>query len=145
MPILTGMSRFLPPVAILALLTTGCALPPPDQPAHPNRMGRFLGLVANCGCSDISAGRMLADYPRAVAERYSPAEIQAMKGWVELGATERYDNQIEICAQACSQTCMVNAVAAPLGGRVNPGVPACLVSERDLHLTQGRFDGNERF
>lgn len=55
-------------VAILVLTALGaCALPPPDQPAHPIRMGRFLGLVARCGCSDISGARMLADYPRAVA------------------------------------------------------------------------------
>lgn len=130
-------------VAVLALALAGCTLPPPDQPAHPSRMGRFMGLVANCGCSDLSADRMLAEYPRAAAGRYSEAEIRAMRGYVELGATERYDNQLEICKEACSQACMVNAVAAPLGGRTNPGVAACLVSERDLHLTVGRFDSSD--
>lgn len=128
-------------VALVAVTLAGCALPPPDRPAHPVRMGRFLGLVANCGCSDISPGRMLAEYPRAVAGRYSEADIAAMKGYVDAGASERYDNQIEICKEACSQRCMVNAVAQPLGGKLNPGTPACLVSERDLHLTVGRFNG----
>lgn len=128
-------------IVLLTLALAGCVLPPPDQPAHPTRMGRFLGLVANCGCSDITPDRMLAEYPRAIAGRYSEAEIKSMRGYVDLGASERYDNQLEICKEACSQTCMVNAVVAPLGGRVNPGVAACLVSERHLHLTPGKFDG----
>lgn len=125
---------------LLVLAVSGCALPPPDQPAHPYRMGRFLGLVANCGCSDITPDRMLAEYPRAVAGRYSEAEVATMRGHVDVAASERYDNQMEICAATCAQRCMVNAVAEPLGGRITPGVPACLVSERDLHLPTGRYD-----
>lgn len=123
---------------LAVLLLTGCALPPPDQPATPNRMGRFLGLVANCGCAGIDGDRMLAQYGRAVAGRYSEAEIKAMHGYVDLGTTERFDNQMEICAEICSQTCMVNSVAAPLGGRLGGDGSSCLVSERDLHLTEGR-------
>lgn len=127
-----------PTVLVLAILAlAGCTLPPPDQPAAPNRMGRFLGLVANCGCSDIGADRMLAEYPRAVAGRYSDAEIKAMHGYVDVGATEKYDNQIVICQSACSQTCMVNSVAQPLGGKLLGDGRSCLVSERDLHLTEG--------
>lgn len=119
------------------LLVASCSLPPPDQPAAPNRMGRFLGLVANCGCSDISPDRMLADYPRAVADRYGETEIKAMHGYVDVGAYEKYDNQLVICRAACAQTCMVNSVAAPLGGRLSGDGRSCLVSERDLHLTEG--------
>ncbi|WP_173978041.1 hypothetical protein [Magnetospirillum sp. UT-4] len=129
-------------VLLVALVLAGCALPPPDQPAHYQRMGRFLGLVANCGCSDIGRDRMLAEYPRALGGRYTPDEVKAMRGYVDLGAHEKYENQFLICAEVCSQTCMVNAVAEPLGGRVTPGVPACLVSERDLHLTFGETGGD---
>ena len=126
---------------VMASLLAGCALPPPDQPAHPGRMGRFLGLVSRCGCSDIAPERMLADYAKA-ARHYSAADIEAMRGYVDLGLTENFDNQMEICAEACSQSCMVNAVAAPLGGRTVAGVAACLVNERDLHLGVGRFSGD---
>jgi hypothetical protein len=129
----------------LLLTLTGCALPAPDQPAWYGRMGRFIGLVAQCGCSDISPDRAVADYARALAGRYSDAEVAAMKGYVADGAVERYDNQIEICREACGQACMVNAVAQPLGGRTIPAIPACLVSERDLHLTGGRFEGPYKF
>ena len=121
-------------VVALVMALGGCSLPPPDQPAYYARMGRFLGLVADCGCSNIAPERMIADYPKALGGHYSPAEIKAMKGYVEMGATERWDNQGSICADACMQPCMVNAVAQPLGGRTVPGVPACLVSERNLHL-----------
>jgi hypothetical protein len=127
-------------VLLVALTLGGCALlPPPDQPAYHARMGRFLGLVARCSCSDIAPDRMVADYAKALGGRYGDSEIRSMKGYVADGAFERYDNQIEICAEVCGQSCMVNAVAAPLGGRTKPGVEACLVSERDLHLTVGRF------
>ena len=122
-------------VVALVLALGGCSmLPPPDQPAHYSRMGRFLGLVASCGCSDITPARMIADYSKALGGHYSADEIKKMKGYVELGADERWDNQASICADACMQPCMVNAVAQPLGGRTVPGVEACLVSERDLHL-----------
>ncbi len=122
--------------ALAVLLLVGCALPPPDQPAHYTRMGRFMGLVANCGCSDISADRMKADYAKALGGRYSEAEIKAMKGYVAVGADEQWQNQMQVCAEVCSQRCMVQAVVEPLGGR-GTGTKACLVSERDLHLTDG--------
>ncbi len=126
---------------LLSLSLAGCALPPPDQPAYFSRMGRFMGLIANCGCSDITSARMLADYPAAVNGRYSEAEVKAMKGYVDLGNIERWDNRAVICAEVCGQRCMVQAVVGPLGGR-DTGVPACLVSERDLHLSDGiKFDG----
>ncbi|MGE5548579.1 MAG: hypothetical protein ACM33T_16860 [Solirubrobacterales bacterium] len=129
-------------VSILAL--AACTLPASDQPAHYSRMGRFMGLVARCGCSDITPSRMVAEYPRALGSRYSAADIERMHGYVAAGATEKFDNEIEICAEACSQRCMVNAVAGPLGGRTVPGVPACLVNERDLHLTEGRWFGDNQ-
>ncbi|MGE4279833.1 MAG: hypothetical protein AB7G62_09625 [Magnetospirillum sp.] len=132
--------RRLMALGVVAFLA-GCALPPPDQPASVNRMGRFLGLVSHCGCSDIDADRMLAEYPKAVAH-YSTADIKAMKGYVDVGLSENFDNQIEICTEACSQSCMVNAVAQPLGGKTIPGTAACLVNERDLHLTEGRMSGD---
>lgn len=96
-----------------------------------------MGLVARCGCSDITTDRMLAEYPRVVSGRYSEADIKAMHGFVDVGVSENYDNQIEICAEACSQTCMVNSVAQPLGGKSSGDGASCLVSERDLHLTEG--------
>lgn len=126
---------------VLSLLLTGCALPPPDQPAYFARMGRFMGLVANCGCSDISTDRMLKDYALALGGRYSDAEIKAMKGYVDLGASERWPNITEVCAEVCSQRCMVQSVVEPLGGR-GTGEKACLVSERDLHLTDGAQIGD---
>lgn len=135
------MKRFHPLVLIVPL--AACVLPPADQPAHFTRMGRFAGLIAKCGCSDITPSRMLAEYERALAGLYSAEELRRMRGHVEAGATENFDNQYEICAEACSQTCMVNAVAAPLGGRTFPGIAACTVTERDLHLTLGRHgDGS---
>lgn len=129
----------------VALCLASCTLPSADQPAAPNRIGRFMGLIANCGCSDISADRMLADYPRAVSGLYSPADVQKMHGYVDLGAYEKYDNQVAICAEACSQTCMVNAVAKPLGGRLEGDGRTCLVSERDLHLTEGLRNSGRGF
>jgi len=124
-------------ILILAALLSACALPPADKPASPNRVGRFMGLVANCGCADITRDRMLAEYPRAVSGQYSEADITRMRGYVDLGAHEKWDNQIHICAEACAQTCMVNAIAKPLGGRLRGDGATCLVSERDLHLTDG--------
>lgn len=133
------------PILALAAALSSCTLPPPDQPASPNRMGRFLGLVASCGCSDITPQRMLAEYPRAVTGLYSQADIKKMHGYVDLGAYENFDNQIEICAGACSQTCMVNAVAKPLGGRLRGDGATCLVNERDLHLGTGVRRDSNRF
>ena len=130
-------------VALLVLLAlTGCALPPPDQPAHPSRMGRFMGLVSQCGCSDIGPDRMLAEYGKAVVGRYTETEIKSMRGYVDLGRSEKFDNPMEICAEACGQSCMVNAVAQPMGGRSIAGTGTCLVSERHLHLTVGRTGGD---
>lgn len=121
-----------------ALVVASCSLlPPPDQPAAPNRIGRFIGLIANCGCSDIGPERMLVEYPRAVADRYSAAEIKSMHGYVDVGAYERYANQIVICRAACSNTCMVNSVVAPLGGKLAGDGRSCPITERDLHLTEG--------
>lgn len=134
-------ARSLMTVVVLVALG-GCALPPPDRPAHPVRMGRFLGLVARCGCSDIDGARMLTDYPRAAAGHYDADQIRAMHGYVDAALAENFDNQIEICAEVCTQSCMVNAVVQPLGGRTIADAPACLVSERDLHLTPGRFGGD---
>ncbi len=128
---------------LLCLFAGACSLiPPPDQPASVPRLGRFIGLVARCECSNISTSRILAEFPRAVSQHYSAAQIDALRGYVELGATERFDNQIVICAEACSQTCMVNAIAGPLGGALQGNGAACLVSERDLHLTMGTFGRN---
>ncbi|EME70240.1 hypothetical protein H261_09282 [Paramagnetospirillum caucaseum] len=120
----------------LTLLLLAACVPPPDQPAHYTRMGRFMGLVANCGCSDIGAERMIAEYRKALGDLYPAGEVAAMKGYVDLGAGETWENQIQICAEVCAQRCMVQAVAAPLGGR-GTGEKPCLVSERDLHLTDG--------
>lgn len=133
--------RIVLALTIVALLA-GCALPPPDQPAHPSRMGRFLGLVSRCGCSDIDGERMLAEYGKATAGHYSEAQTKSMRGYVDLALSENFDNQLDICAEACSQTCMVNAVAGPLGGRTLAGAGTCLVSERDLHLTIGLTGGD---
>ena len=125
------------PLLLFVVLTLGaCALPPPDQPAHYARMGRFMGLIANCGCSDIAAEGMIARYPDALGGRYSAEEISKMAGYVKLGAGEIWDNMTQICVEVCSQRCMVQSVVAPLGGR-GTGEAACLVSERDLHLTDG--------
>jgi hypothetical protein len=119
--------------SLLAL--AGCWLPPPDQPAHYTRMGRFMGLVALCGCSSVTPERMVADYPKALGGRYSDAEIKAMRAYVDLASIEKWPNQAVICAEVCSQRCMVQAVVEPLGAAAT-GTPPCLVSERDLHLTQ---------
>ncbi|RAU20693.1 hypothetical protein CU669_17285 [Paramagnetospirillum kuznetsovii] len=128
-------------ILILCLLALGgCMLPSADQPAHFARMGRFMGLIANCGCSDISVDRMRADFGQALGGRYSAAEIKAMKGYVDLGAAEQWQNMPLVCGEVCSQRCMVQSVVEPLGGR-GMGEKACLVNERDLHLTDGnQFD-----
>ena len=121
---------------LLLLVLTACALPPPDQPAYFARMGRFMGLVANCGCSDIGPDRMVAQYSQALGGRYSAEDMRKMEGYVKLGATEAWSNMTQVCAEVCGQRCMVQAVVEPLGGR-GTGEAACLVSERDLHLTDG--------
>ena len=126
----------VPAVLLLALSLAACTLAPPDQPAAPNRMGRFLGLVVSCRCSDIDADTMIAEYPRVLGGRYSEAAVRGMKGYVILGTTEQWDNQGSICAGVCSRHCMVNAVVAPLGGRTTPGIEPCLVGERDLDLEE---------
>jgi hypothetical protein len=123
------------PVLLLPLLLSSC-LPPPDQPAWYGRMGRFLGLVANCGCSDISPDKMIAEYTKALGGRYTPDETRAMRGYVMLAATERWDNRVEVCGEVCAQRCMVQTVVEPLGGR-GVGAAPCPVTEIDLHLTDG--------
>ena len=65
-----------------------------------------------------------------------------MRGYVDLALGENFDNQLEICGEVCAQDCMVNAVVLPLGGLPRGDGTACPVSERDLHLTQGRQDGD---
>lgn len=139
------LRRLIAAFAMLLTVASCALLPPPDQPAAPNRMGRFMGLIANCGCSDISVDRMLAEYPRAVAGRYTDAQVKSMHGYVDVGGYERYDNQIVICRAACSQTCMVNSVAAPLGGKLSGDGSTCPVTERDLHLTEGVRSNNGTF
>jgi len=119
---------------LAVLLLAACALPPSDEPAHFNRMARFMGLVAHCGCSDISTERMLLDYPKVVQGHYPEKEISSMRAYVELAVAERQDNLAVICAEVCSQRCMVQSVVEPLGGR-RVSETACLVSDRDLHLT----------
>lgn len=121
--------------ALLLGLLAAC-VPPPDQPAYFSRMGRFMGLIANCGCSDIGPERMVAEYRKALGDRYAANEVTAMEGYVKYGATERWDNLHHVCVEVCSQRCMVQSVVEPLGGR-GTGEAACLVSERDLHLTEG--------
>lgn len=123
-------------VTALLLSMVAACVPPPDQPAYHTRMGRFMGLVANCGCSDVTPERMVADYRKALGDRYPAEEVKAMEGYVKYGATERWDNLPQVCAEICGQRCMVQAVVEPLGGR-GTGEKACLVSERDLHLTDG--------
>ena len=123
-------------VATMVLLCLLGACVPPDQPAHYIRMGRFMGLISSCGCSDIAPDKMLAEYPKALGGHYPAAEVTAMKGYVDLGIGEKWENQTQVCAEVCGQICMVQAVAKPLGGR-DTGVQPCLVNERDLHLTDG--------
>jgi hypothetical protein len=134
----TQKRAFFCSLICLLFLMTGCTAP--DQPASPERLGRFMGLVAQCGCSDVTPDRMLVEYSRALAGRYSEAELRRMKGFVELGATERFTNQIPICAEVCSQTCQVNGVVKPLGGRLRGDGTTCPLGERDLHLTTGWTD-----
>ncbi len=120
----------------VALVLAGCgSFTRPDAPAHPSRMGRFLGLVSSCGCAKISPSRMQAEFPKAVQGRYSPADIEAMRGWVAFGLTEHYDNGTEICAEACSQHCAVESVAKALGA--GTGGAACPITEGNLKLTPG--------
>ena len=128
--VLVGLTVFL----VLAVGTAEAT----DQPAPINRIGRFLGLVASCGCSDISPERMIADYAQVLGNNYSAAEVKAMKGYVELGADEHWDNQASICAGVCIRRCMVNAAVAPLGGRLSPGIESCPISERDMDLEEPR-------
>jgi hypothetical protein len=130
------------PFAIVALLLTlGACVPPPDQPAHPARIGRFIGLVARCDCSDVGEGRMAAEWTKVVEGRYTPADIDTMRGYVNAALTENFDNQIVVCADVCDQPCMVETVVAPLQGR-STGVAACPVTERDLRTPLGRFTGD---
>lgn len=130
MPRLAALAAFVS----LALTLGACAAP--DAPAHFSRMGRFLGLTANCGCAGITPERMSAAYAETVKGLYTPEETRAMGGYVRLGAEESWDNMTIVCAEVCGQRCMVQAVSVPLGGR-DQGVPPCPVTERDLHLTEG--------
>lgn len=129
-------------VAVLPLILAlaGCAAA--DTPASPERLGRFIGLVAQCGCSDVSLDRMLAEYPHALAGRYSPSEIGHLRGFIQVGGTENFSNQVPICAEVCSQTCAVNAVVLPLGGRSVGDGSACMLTERGLNLTPGWTDSD---
>ena len=127
-------------VAGLALIAMVPACAGSDRPASPERLGRFMGLVVQCGCSDVSLSRMLADYPRAVAGRYPAAEVARMRGFIEVGGTENYTNQVPICAEACSQHCLVNAVVVPLGGRPVGDGAVCAPVEGRLNLTTGWQD-----
>lgn len=128
------------PLVIPVVLLSLAACVGPDRPASPERLGRFMGLVARCGCSDVTPSRMAAEYPRVVAGRYSPAEIERMKGFVQLGVAENYSNQLPICAEVCSQTCAVNAVVTPLEGRRVGDGSACALTEGGLNLTTGWDD-----
>ncbi|HTH17024.1 MAG TPA: hypothetical protein VL974_10255 [Magnetospirillum sp.] len=129
------MNRVLP----LAFLLVLSACTAPDRPASPERLGRFMGLVAHCGCSDVSLDRMMAEYPRAVSA-YSAGDINRIRGFIEVGGRENFSNQVPICAEVCSQTCAVNAVVLPLGGRpLGNGAP-CALTEGGLHLTEGWSD-----
>jgi hypothetical protein len=122
--------------AALSLSLLAACVPPPDQPAYYSRMGRFIGLVANCGCSDVTTEAMIAQYRKALGDRYSAREVAAMEGYVKLGAGENWTNMTQVCAEVCAQRCMVQAVVEPMGGR-SQGEAPCLVSERDLRLTDG--------
>lgn len=124
--------------AVIAMTLAACA--GADRPASPERLGRFAGLVARCGCSDVTVSRMLADYPPSVAGRYSPDDVRRLRGFIEMGGSENFSNQVPICAEVCSQTCLVNAVVLPLGGRPAGDGAACTISESRLNLTTGWTD-----
>jgi hypothetical protein len=128
-------------VPLLAL--GGCFLPPADQPADAARFGRFVGLVARCGCTDLGVERTAQGLDRLLAGR-TDAEARTARSYFRLGAEENWDNMIEICGEVCGQSCMVAAVAAPLGGH-GPEIAACPVTERDLHLTEGRSVSQSQF
>lgn len=117
------MRRLL--ILALALLAAACAAA--DRPASPERLGRFMGLVAQCGCSDVSAARLAQSHPD-------------MRGFIELGASENFSNQVPICREACSQTCAVNAVVLPLGGRPAGDGRTCPLTEGGINLTTGWSD-----
>lgn len=125
---------------LLPLAMAACTAP--DAPASPERLGRFIGLVANCGCSDIGPERMLAEYPRAVSGRYSAADVSRMHGFIDVGTDEKFENQPLICAEVCTQTCAVNFVVLPLGGRPAGNGASCVPTEGGLHLTTGWIDAN---
>lgn len=125
-------------VAVAAVVLSSCALAAPDEPAHYIRAGRFIGLVARCECSDLTGKQVLNEYPKVLASRYSPDQVEKMRGYIDSALSEHYANQMEICLEVCAQKCMVNTVAEPLGGKVNSGVAACPITERGLLLTIGR-------
>jgi len=120
----------------LVLPLAGCFLPPADQPADPARFGRFAGLIGRCGCTDLGPAQVTARIDRLVAGR--PAdEARIIGSYTRLGAEEGWDNQMEICGEVCAQRCMVATVAGTLGA-AGPLAAPCPVTERDLHLTEGR-------
>jgi hypothetical protein len=127
-------------LAVLVAVAGLAACAAPDGPASPERLGRFAGLVARCGCSDVTLSRMLADYPPTLAGRYSTDDIRRVRGFIEVGGAENFSNQLPICAEVCSQTCAVNAVALPVGGRPTGDGRACTVTEGRLNLTTGWAD-----
>jgi hypothetical protein len=123
---------------VIAMMLAACA--GADRPASPERLGRFAGLVARCGCSDVTVPRMLADYPPSLAGRYAADDLRRLRGFIEMGGSENFSNQVPICAEVCSQTCAVNAVVLPLGGRPAGDGAACAISEGRLNLTTGWTD-----
>lgn len=126
-----------PLILVVPLLALGsCFLPPPDQPADAGRFGRFVGLVARCGCTDLGVERAAQGLDRLLADR-TDSEARTARSYFRLGAEENWDNMVEICGEVCGQRCMVATVAEPLGGH-GPDVVPCPVTERDLHLTDGR-------
>ncbi|MGE5475726.1 MAG: hypothetical protein ACM3Q1_03665, partial [Bacteroidales bacterium] len=82
--------RFIAAVIVLTLAACAGA----DRPASPERLGRFAGLVARCGCSDVTVLRMLADYPPSLAGRYSPDDVRRLRGFIEMGGSENFSNQV---------------------------------------------------
>jgi hypothetical protein len=73
-----------------------------DKPPSPQKLGRFLGFVINCGCVKGDPDSIAAIFHALFKETYGESFADGMDGAMQLAMGEMYDNQVTLCARVCS-------------------------------------------